>query len=123
VRSATVLGVSTGDLAADTDLTTTYLLDSLEVMEIGARRREGARSPGELDDIASVRSLGEVVDNLTRRTTARMTSERRRVVITGLGVKTLRGCTPESAFTALLAAKSAAQLVHVDATAGTPFLA
>lgn len=52
-----------------------------------------------------------------------MSSDQRRVVITGLGLKTPAGCSPESAFVGLLAGRSTATLMHVDGDRGTSFIA
>lgn len=64
-----VLGVTEDILTEETDLTSEFFVDSLEVMEIGTRVEQVLGFPVDLTDIAGVRTIGEIVDNLRRRGT------------------------------------------------------
>jgi len=60
-RIAEVLGVSPDDLADRTDLVAEHAVDSLDVMEIGARLEKTFAVRLQVEDLIGIRRVGDVV--------------------------------------------------------------
>ncbi|MGQ4511770.1 phosphopantetheine-binding protein [Streptomyces sp. DW26H14] len=65
-----VLGVEPEDIDDATDLLDDYGIDSLELMEVGARLEKALAMKIPVSDLTSARTVGQAIDLLARRLTA-----------------------------------------------------
>ncbi|RDG33480.1 acyl carrier protein [Streptomyces corynorhini] len=68
---ADVLGTDIDEVDETTDLITDYGVDSLELMEIGARLERNLDLRIEIEDLTRTRTVGEAVDLLAARSAGR----------------------------------------------------
>ncbi|MFF5567056.1 acyl carrier protein [Streptomyces sp. NPDC012623] len=68
---ADVLGTEIDEIGETTDLITDYGIDSLELMEIGARLERNLDLPIAIEDLTRTQSIGEAIDLLEARSADR----------------------------------------------------
>ncbi|MFJ9242705.1 acyl carrier protein [Streptomyces sp. NPDC101776] len=69
VRTAVseVLGTEVDDISETTDLGNDFGIDSLELMDVGARLENALRAKIPVSDLVEARTVGDAVDLLVRR--------------------------------------------------------
>lgn len=65
-RIASVMGLLETEITEETDLREEYQVDSLELMEIGARLESALGVRIRVDDLMEMKNVGDAVDSLHR---------------------------------------------------------